>query len=175
MFKGNVLRTHKHTYKHSEKNQRAILKQVNTLAWMLDNSIPIPILNYRIGVDALIGLIPGFGDIAGSLISSYIVLQAIRLGAPRTVLVRMVVNVAIELIVGIVPVVGDFFDATFKANARNVELLNEALGAGKGGRATGAAANRGAIAVVVGALLAVIALFGGLGIALFWWVVSLFR
>src|SRR6187200_185812 len=90
-------------------NQRAILKQVNTLAWLLDNSIKIPIINYRIGIDPLVGLIPGFGDIAGLIVSAFIVLQAMRLGAPQGVLFQMMGNILIEALVGIVPGIGDLF------------------------------------------------------------------
>jgi hypothetical protein len=159
----------------SEKDRRAILKQVNALAWLLDNSIPVPFVNYRIGVDALIGLVPGIGDMAGLLVSSYIVLQAARLGVPRATLMRMVINVALEGAVGVVPLVGDLFDATFKANARNVQLLNDALADTKFGRNAAKDADRGFVLVVVGALVGTLALIGAVGVAIFSWVMSLFR
>jgi hypothetical protein len=159
----------------NEKSRRAILKQVNALAWLLDNSIPVPFVNYRIGVDALIGLVPGIGDMAGLLLSSYIVLQAARLGVPRATLMRMVINVALEGVVGVVPLVGDLFDATFKANARNVQLLNSALAETKFGRNAAKDADRGFVLVVVGALVGILALIGAMGVAIFSWVMSLFR
>lgn len=158
-----------------DDNRRAIFNQVNSLAWLLDNSIPIPLLNYRVGVDALVGLIPGFGDVAGLLMSSYIVVQGMRLGVPRATLTRMLVNVGIEAAVGIVPVLGDIFDATFKANTRNVELLREAVGDLQTGRTTRKRADQGFVALIVGALVAIVALLGGAGVALFSWVISLFR
>ena len=108
-------------------NQQAILKQVNQLAWLLDNSIQLPILNYRIGLESLLGLIPVLGDLAGLLISSYIVIQALRLGVSRAIISRMVTNVLLEALLGAIPIVGDIFDATFKANLRNAKLLNDAL------------------------------------------------
>ncbi len=86
------------------------------LAWFLDNSIPLPFLGYRIGADGIIGLIPGLGDTVGSLLSSYIVLEAARLGTPKSVLLRMVINIVIESIIGLVPFVGDLFDLAWKAN-----------------------------------------------------------
>src|SRR3954447_11365402 len=98
-----------------EQSRLAILKQVNTLAWLLDNSINIPLINYRVGFDPIIGLIPGFGDIAGLIVSAYIVLQAMRLGASQSVLLQMVVNITIDALVGVVPVLGDVFDAAFKS------------------------------------------------------------
>ncbi len=160
---------------HNDKKRRAILKQVNRLAWLLDNSIHIPLINYRIGLDAIVGLVPGFGDIAGMLVSSVIVIQAMRLGVPRVTLTQMVVNIAIEATVGIIPIVGDLFDATFKANMRNVDLLNQALGNSPDPRAIGKSASQGVIAVVVGALVAIVVLIGGAGLAVFSWVASFFR
>lgn len=101
--------------------------RLNQLAWLLDSSIPLPGVNFRIGVDALIGLIPGIGDLIGVALSSYIVREAARAGLPRTILARMVFNVAVEGVVGLVPFAGDVFDAGWKANQRNVGLLNTYL------------------------------------------------
>jgi len=99
-------------------------ERLNRLAWLLDSSIRIPGTRFTIGADALIGLIPFVGDLIGVLLSSYIVSEAARLGAPRIVLARMVFNIGIEGLVGIVPFAGDVFDAAWKANQRNVRLLN---------------------------------------------------
>lgn len=104
---------------HSEQ----VRQRLQRLAWLLDSSLPVPGLNFRIGVDALLGLIPGFGDAAGMVVSSYIVHQAWRLGVPRSVLIRMWLNIVIEGVVGAVPLLGDLFDAAWKANMRNVALL----------------------------------------------------
>ena len=101
-----------------------IRRRLARLAWLLDNSIQIPGTHFRIGLDAIIGLIPGLGDVIGVLLSSYIVREAARLGAPPSVLTRMAFNVAVEGLVGIVPFVGDVFDAAWKANARNLVLLD---------------------------------------------------
>lgn len=101
---------------------RAALAQMQTLAWLLDSSIWLP-GGFRIGVDAILGLIPFAGDMVGVLFSSYIVIRAAKLGVPRSVLLRMVMNVAIEGVVGLVPLLGDVFDAAWKANQRNVSLL----------------------------------------------------
>jgi hypothetical protein len=158
-----------------EKSRLAVLDQVNRLAWLLDNSIRIPIINYRIGLDALIGLIPGLGDTAGMLLSSFILMQAVRLGVPRATLLRMVFNIAIEALVGMIPIFGDIFDATFKANARNVRLLTQAVDSQRAGRRFSQSTEKGAIALVIGALAGIIVLFVGAGVALFWWVISLFR
>lgn len=109
------------------KDRGAIREQVNQLAWLLDNSVKIPVINYRIGLDSIVGLIPGIGDFAGLILSSYIVVQAARLGVSRSILMRMIANVGLETLIGVIPVVGDLFDMTFKANQRNVKLLNQSL------------------------------------------------
>jgi hypothetical protein len=97
------------------------------LAWLLDSSIPIPGLNFRIGLEALIGLIPGVGDAVGVILSSYILREAARIGVPKTTLIRMGLNVMLEGLIGMIPFAGDVFDAAFKANQRNVRLLNAYL------------------------------------------------
>jgi len=105
----------------------AARERINRLAWLLDSSIPIPGLKFRIGIDALIGLLPGIGDVIGVVLSSYIVREAARAGLPKSVLARMVMNVAIEGVVGMIPFAGDLFDAVWKANQRNAGLLNDYL------------------------------------------------
>lgn len=88
----------------------------------MDNSIPLP-GGMRIGADAIIGLIPGVGDAVGALISTFLVNEARAMGAPRSVLLRMMGNVLIETVIGAIPFAGDLFDAAFKANMRNLALL----------------------------------------------------
>jgi hypothetical protein len=110
---------------HGAEPRRA---RLNRLAWLLDSSIRVPGTNFRIGLDALLGLLPGGGDAAGVLLSSYIVLEAARMGAPRRTLFLMLLNVAVEALVGAIPLAGDLFDAAWKANQRNVALLNAWLG-----------------------------------------------
>jgi hypothetical protein len=103
---------------------RETRERLSQLAWLLDSSIPIPGTRLTIGIDALIGLFPFIGDLIGVLLSSYIMSEAARLGAPKSVLMRMAFNVGVEGVVGIVPFAGDVFDAAWKANQRNVRLLN---------------------------------------------------
>lgn len=92
------------------------------LAWLMDKSIPLP-GGVRIGLDGIIGLIPGVGDAATSAISSWFIYQGYRKGVPTSVLVRMALNILIDTILGSVPIVGDIFDLFFKANTRNSQLL----------------------------------------------------
>lgn len=105
---------------HADTGSR--LQRVRSLAWLLDNSIPLP-GGFRIGLDPIIGLIPGVGDAIGALMSVFILNEARMLGAPRSVLMRMSGNVLIDTLIGAIPFVGDLFDAGFKANARNLALL----------------------------------------------------
>jgi hypothetical protein len=98
------------------------VRRLRSLAWLLDNSIPLP-GGYRIGLDPIIGLVPGLGDAIGALLSAYIINEARSLGAPRSILMRMTGNVLIETIIGAIPFAGDFFDAAFKANSRNLAML----------------------------------------------------
>lgn len=91
------------------------------LAWFLDRSIPIG--RWRIGVDPILGLLPGAGDWLGAILSLYVFYEGARLGMPKHVLTRMAGNILVETIVGSVPVLGDLFDFAWQANARNLELI----------------------------------------------------
>lgn len=100
-------------------------ESLERLSWLLDDLIRIPGLNWRFGLDALAGLIPGFGDTATSLASFYILGSAVRYGVPKITLLRMGVNLGIDYLVGSLPVVGDLFDAWWKSNHKNLELLQQ--------------------------------------------------
>jgi hypothetical protein len=141
---------------------------VDRLAWWLDNAITVPGTRFRIGFDALIGLIPGVGDLVGTLLSSYIIAVAASQGLPTSVLTRMALNVAIEGVIGLVPILGDLFDAAWKANQRNVRLMAQF-------RSAPVAARRQSVGVVAawaaGALAFVVVLAIG-AIALLRWIVD---
>lgn len=97
---------------------------IERLSWLLDESITLP-NGYKIGLDGFIGLIPGVGDFIGGLLSSVIIYKANQLGAPRMILGRMIINMIIDTVIGAIPVLGDVFDFVWKANKRNVALLND--------------------------------------------------
>lgn len=99
------------------------LERLHGYARVLDSQFRIPGTNFRFGLDAVVGLIPGIGDFSGAIASSWLIYEAARLGAPKSVIARMVVNVGIETVVGAVPLLGDLFDAVFKANLRNMRLV----------------------------------------------------
>lgn len=93
-------------------------------AELLDASFGIPGTSIRFGLDAIVGLVPGFGDVFAGLFSVALVFQAVHFGVPKVVLVRMVFNVLVDVVVGAIPVLGDLFDIGWKANLRNVALLD---------------------------------------------------
>ncbi len=103
----------------------ARLARARVLARALDSAVGVPGTRFRVGLDPLLGLVPGLGDLAGAALSGYIVLVGIQLGASRSVVLRMVANVAIDTLVGSVPVLGDLFDAGWKSNNRNVALIEQ--------------------------------------------------
>lgn len=105
----------------------ASLQRVRKLSRLLDSAIGIPGTSFRLGLDPVLGLVPGAGDFIGTALSAYIVIEAARIGLPRATLGRMVFNIFLESVVGAIPVVGDLFDFAWKANIRNMELLEAHL------------------------------------------------
>jgi hypothetical protein len=98
-------------------------KNLDRLGWLKDDLYRIPVLGWRFGLDAIIGLIPAFGDTTTSLVSFYILVSAVRYRVPKITILRMGLNIAIDYAVGSLPVVGDMFDAWWKSNQMNLELL----------------------------------------------------
>jgi hypothetical protein len=145
-------------------------ERLNRLAWLLDSSIPIPGTRFTIGMEALIGLFPVLGDLIGVLLSSYILKEAARLGAPKIVLARMASNVLVEGVVGIIPFAGDVFDAAWKANQRNVRLLNAWL---DHPRKTARSSSLFAV-VLISAVVGLLVLLGVLAFLVLRWLVQQF-
>ena len=102
----------------------ARMARLRRVGWLLDNAIPIPGTRFHLGIDQIIGLVPGVGDLIGGVLSLYIIVEAWRLGVPRGLLARMGWNVAVDTLVGEIPILGDLFDIAFKANIRNLALLD---------------------------------------------------
>ena len=98
---------------------------IEWLAWLMDESIQIG--PWSVGLDPLIGLIPGVGDMAGAVISTIIIARAMKSGIPKSAVVRMVINVAVDSLGGAVPVVGDLFDFAYKSNVMNVQIYRKSL------------------------------------------------
>jgi hypothetical protein len=99
------------------------LKRMRQLSQLLDGAIVIPGTKQRIGLDPILGLIPGGGDTVSAALSGYIIIEAARMGLPRKVLMQMVMNLVIDTVVGSVPVLGDVFDVFSKANLRNMQIV----------------------------------------------------
>lgn len=108
-----------------ELNEEKLLR-LKLLSERLDNSIKIPGTNQKIGIDPIIGLIPILGDFIGVIFSTYIMYSGIKMGVSSKIVKKMATNLAIEFIIGSIPIIGDIFDALWKANKRNVELIEEA-------------------------------------------------
>jgi hypothetical protein len=103
------------------------LEEVRRLAKLLDTRWRIPGIGVRFGIDPLLGLIPGAGDLVAGAISTYVIVKAHRLGAPKSMLVKMAGNVAVDTVVGSVPILGSVFDLFYKASTRNLRLLQTHL------------------------------------------------
>ena len=108
---------------------RSQVHELERLGQVLDSAFAIPGTPFRIGLDGILGFIPGVGDTMGAAFSTYIIFKAARLGAPTRVLLRMAGNVALETVVGVVPIAGDIFDIAWKANIKNLAWLRTHLAA----------------------------------------------
>jgi hypothetical protein len=103
------------------------IARLRRVAELYDAGLRIPGTNLRIGLDPLIGLVPGLGDLIGAGVAVWVLVEAAQLGASGFVLFRMVMNIAIDTLGGAIPVAGDVFDAFWKANLKNVRLLERHL------------------------------------------------
>lgn len=114
-----------------QRRQIELEESLEDLSRYLDNWIKIPIVGWRFGLDALIGLIPNVGDTATSLASFYILIAGVRYGVPKITLARMAFNIGLDYVVGAIPFLGDAFDFVWKANKQNIDLIRT-RGTGKG-------------------------------------------
>jgi hypothetical protein len=121
----SVLFAVRHRRRARPRDAHAVLRRLERLAIVLDSAIVIPGTRFRFGADAILGLFPGGGDVVGAALSGYIIVAAARLGVPAAALMRMIANVIADTALGAIPVAGDLFDAYWKANLRNIEILRE--------------------------------------------------
>jgi hypothetical protein len=133
------------------------LVHLRRFAHWMDDGIKLPGIPLRFGLDPIIGLVPGLGDAAGAIIAAWILVEAARLGASRATLGRIVYNIAVDAVGGTVPLVGDVFDVAWKANLRNVALVERQLADPAGARR----ADRRFVVLLCGAVLV---LCGGLAV-----------
>jgi hypothetical protein len=107
-----------------EKRKRQGLEPLfKWIAFIMDEVIRVPGTQFRFGLDPLIGLIPGIGDTSSALVSAFALIQAVRLGVPKVLLMRMALNILVNEVIGVIPVIGDTFSFWFKSNARNYEII----------------------------------------------------
>src|SRR5262249_14537765 len=113
-----------------EANERLPARDawMEKLAWLMDSAIRIG--PWRIGLDAVVGFVPGFGDLAGALVSMLIVIRAISAGIPGVAIARMMTNVAIDSLLGAIPIAGDLFDMAYKSNMKNLRIYQESMASG---------------------------------------------
>ena len=143
----------------SPEEQQA-LTSLARLSRVLDAAIRIPGTDIRVGLDPILGLIPGLGDWAGALGSGYILLRAANLGVAGATLLRMAANIGVDFVAGSVPVLGDIFDLGWRANERNMALLRAHLDAPERRRR----ADRGFVVALVVGLGALLLLTVGLSL-----------
>jgi uncharacterized membrane protein len=103
------------------------LRRLEALAKLMDNAFVLPGTDIRFGLDGVIGLVPGIGDVVSGIVSSYLIWEARRLGVSKWILGRMMANTLIDTTIGAIPLAGDFFDVMFKANVKNMSLLRRHL------------------------------------------------
>ena len=113
--------------KGAAPSNESAVRRMQTVANLLDTAFVIPGTKQRVGIDAIIGLIPGAGDVLTTLLSSYIIWEARNLGVSRVALGRMLANLGIHAVIGSLPLVGDLFDAFFRVNQRNMRIVRSQL------------------------------------------------
>lgn len=144
--------------------------RLRRIAWIMDDLVRVPGTSRRFGLDPVLGLIPGGGDVAGGVLSAWIVVSAARLGAPSAVLLRMGWNIVIDTVLGAVPLLGDLFDASWKANRRNVALLEEYVARPGPARRS----SQLVLAAVLAVILMTVVAMAALTVLLLRWIAGLF-
>jgi hypothetical protein len=152
-----------------------IERELEVLSQVMDNQFRLPVLGWRFGMNAIIDLVPQFGDIATTVVALYVLVSAVRYRVPKITLLRMGVNIAIYFVVGLLPFIGDLFGAWWKPNLRNISLLRKRATVSAAEAKQGRTSDWVFVALIIGALLAL--LFGSIGFALlvFWYVASHIR
>ncbi len=147
-------------------------RELEVLSQLMDNQFQVPVIGWRFGLNAVIDLIPEFGDIATTIVALYILVSAVRYRVPKITLLRMGLNIAIYFIGGLVPFAGDLFDAWWKPNIRNINLLRRRATVSADDAKRGRASDWVFVSLIVGGLLTL--LFGSitLTVLIFWYIAT---
>jgi hypothetical protein len=150
-------------------------RELEVVSQLMDNQFRLPILGWRFGLNAIIDLIPEFGDIATTIIALYVLVAAVRYRVPKVTLLRMGLNIAIYFVGGLVPFAGDLFAIWWKPNIRNLNLLRRRATVSAADAKRGRAGDWLFVALIVGGVLAL--LFGSIALTLFvfWYVATHLR
>lgn len=134
------------------------LQRIRWVSYLLDDSIPLLNTGYRMGIDPILGLLPGVGDSLSLLISIYVVMESVRFGLPKRTLARMVVNLVLDTVAGSVPIAGNIFDVAWKANRHNLRLLEAHLADPKPPTLSDRLVMFGIVGILIALILGVVAL-----------------
>ena len=147
-------------------------RELEVISQLMDNQFQIPLIGWRFGLNAIIDLIPEFGDIATTIVALYILVSAVRYRVPKITLLRMGMNIAIYFVGGLVPFAGDLFDAWWKPNIRNINLLRRRATVSVTEAKRGRSSDWIFVSVIVGGVLAL--LFGSIALTFFflWYIAS---
>lgn len=146
-------------------NDRALVA-LRKWAVLLDSAFQLPGTRFRFGLDPIVGLLPGAGDLVTGFFSVMILVHSVRLRIPKVVMARMVLNTALDLLTGVVPLLGDLFDAAYKSNLRNLALLER--------HARPGVPPERSDYIFVGVCVAILVLLAVVPLALAWWLLSRF-
>jgi hypothetical protein len=152
-----------------------IERELEVLSQIMDNQFRIPVLDWRFGMNAIIDLIPQFGDVATTVVALYVLVSAVRYRVPKITLLRMGLNIAIYFVVGLIPFAGDLFGAWWKPNIRNINLLRRRATVSAAEARQGRTSDWLFVALIAGGLMAM--LFGSVALTLFffWYVATHMR
>jgi hypothetical protein len=149
-----------------------IERELEVLSQLMDNQFRLPVLGWRFGLNAIIDLVPQFGDVATTIVALYVLVSAVRYRVPKVTLLRMGLNIAIYFVIGLVPVAGDLFDAWWKPNLRNIGLLRRRATVSAAEAKRGRASDWLFVALIVGGLLALLFSSIALSLFFFWYVAT---
>lgn len=152
-----------------------IERELEVFSQLMDNQFRLPVLGWRFGLNAIIDLVPGFGDIATSIIALYVLVSAVRYRIPKITLLRMALNIGIYFVVGLVPLIGDVFAIWWKPNIRNMDLLRARATVSADEARPGKTSDWVFVAIIIGVLLTL--LLGSIVLAgtILWFIVTRLR